>query len=883
MWPSPNSESLAMKSILPLPSRHGRLLLGATAAVLLGACGPGQDTSAPPAALATAATQFSVEVPVLPAAVGALVAQPMFHTAPALLDAPDGRDNANSSGSAHWRPHLQRVPRAMAEMNTRRLTAQRIAAAEQAALNSAPLLAGGAADTVAPMAGAGVVATYSPAQIRAAYDLPALPAAGTALTPLQAAQLGAGQTIYIIDAMHDPNVAAELATFNQKFGLPACTSKAIATSAALPLPAAPAGGCELSVVYSTPSNTMTATAPAYNSGWAMEIALDVQWAHATAPLARIVLIEAPDASINSLLGAVRLANLMGPGIVSMSFGAAEGSWTASVDSAFTGKNMTYLAATGDSGSGVSWPSVSPNVLAVGGTTLSYSGSGARSETAWSGTGGGISAYTALPTYQTGSLPGLGNLLRRNVADVAFNADPATGQYTAVMAQGSSTASWLSIGGTSLSTPQWAGLIAIANASRALQAKTALGLAHTTLYGQIATVPGTFASSFADITRGSNGTCSVCTARVGYDPLAGLGTPNVKNLLASLSGMPTAPVAPVVTGASISGMVGKPLSFTVSASAANPLSYSMLGAPAGMSIAATGVVSWAVPVAGTYAVTMVAKDSVTGLSGQGVYTVTIAPVAPPVVAGGAITGKAGTALAFNVSVTAANPVSYALAGAPAGMAISSAGLVSWAAPVAGTYAVTVTATDSKTGLSGKGIYTVAIAAPLAPVVTVAGVSGKPGVALSFSATTVAPNPVTYSLAGAPSGMSINAAGVVSWASPVLGSYSVTVIARDSKTGLTGQAVAAVKIAAAGPTISAAAMTGVAGKAMSGSIVLTAPGATSLRISIDGAPLGMQFSMSGLTITAYWPQPVAGSYTLKVVALDNNGLTAQLNVPVTVTAK
>ena len=874
-----------MKKSIPLHSRHGRLLLGATAAILLGACGPGQESpaSAPPAAIATAATQFSVEVPVIPAAVGALVAQPMFHAAPALLDAPDGRDSSNSSGSAHWRPHLQNVPGAMTEMRTRRLTPQKIAAAEQMAQDIAPLQAGGTADTVAPMAGSSVVATYSPAQIRAAYDLPALPAAGTALTPAQAAQLGAGQTIYIVDAMHNPNAAAELAIFNQKFGLPGCTTKTIATNAALPLPAAPASGCELSIVYSTPSNTMTATAPAYNSGWAMEIALDVQWAHATAPLARIVLIEAPDASINSLLGAVRLANLMGPGVVSMSFGAAEGNWTASVDSAFTGKNMSYLAATGDSGSGVSWPSVSPNVLAVGGTTLSYSGSGARSEAAWSGTGGGISAYTALPNYQTVNVPGLTNLLRRNVADVAFNADPATGQYTAVMAQGSSTASWLSIGGTSLSTPQWAGLVAIANASRALQAKTALGLPHGILYGQIATVPGTFASSFADITRGSNGTCSVCTAKVGYDPLGGLGTPNVKSLLASLSGTQIAPAAPVVAPASISGTAGKPLSFTVSASAANPLGYTMLGAPAGMGIAATGVVSWAAPVAGTYAVTMVAKDAVSGLSGQGVYTIAIAPVAPPVVAAGAITGKAGTALAFNVSVSAANPVSYALAGAPAGMAISSAGLVSWAAPVAGTYAVTVTATDSKTGLSGKGVYTVAIAAPLPPVVTVAGVSGKPGVALSFTATTVAPNPVTYSLAGAPSGMSVNAAGIVSWASPVLGSYSVTVIARDSKTGLTGQAVATVKIAAAGPTISAAAMTGVAGKAMSGSIVLTAPGANALWISIIGAPLGMQFSMSGMTITASWPQPVAGSYALKVVALDNNGLTAQLSVPITVTAR
>ena len=872
-----------MKKSNPLLPPYGCLLLGTGAAMLLGACGPGQETTAPPAAIATAATEFRIEVPVIPAAVGALVAQPMFHTAPAMLEAPDGRDSTNSSGSAHWRPHLQRLPGAMEDMSTRRLTAQKIAAAEQAAQLGAPLLAGDTAGSASPMAGGSVVATYSPAQIRAAYDLPLLPAAGTALTPAQAAQLGAGQTIYIVDAMHDPNVVAELAAFNQKFGLPGCTTKPIATNASLPLPPAPASGCEFSVVYNTPSSAMTATAPAYNSGWAMEITLDVQWAHATAPLARIVLIEAPDASINSLLGAVRLANQMGPGIVSMSFGAAEGNWTASVDSAFTGKNMSYLAATGDSGSGVFWPSVSSNVLAVGGTTLSYSGSGARSEAAWSGTGGGVSTYTALPAYQTGNVAGLANLLRRNVADVAFNGDPASGQYVAVMTPGSGAASWFSVGGTSLSTPQWAGVLAIANASRALQAKAPLGLPHSTLYGQIAAVPGTFASSFADITRGSNGSCGVCTARVGYDPLGGLGTPNVKSLLASLSGTPLAPVAPVVAPASISGAAGKPLSFTVAASAANPLSYTMLGAPAGMSIAATGVASWAVPVAGTYAVTMVARDTVTGLSGQGVYAIAIAPVAPPAVAAGAVTGKVGTALAFNVSVTAANPVSYALGGAPAGMTISSAGLVSWPAPVAGTYAVTVTATDSKTGLSGKGLYTVAIAAPLPPVVTVASVSGRPGAALSFAATVVAPNPVTYSLAGAPAGMSIAASGVVSWASPVLGSYSVSVIARDTKTGLTGQAVAAVKIAAAGPTISAAAMTGVAGKAMSGSIVLTAPGATSLRISLVGAPLGMQFSMSGMTITATWPQPVAGSYALKVVALDNNGLTAQVTVPITVTPR
>jgi subtilase family serine protease len=92
--------------------------------------------------------------------------------------------------------------------------------------------------------------------------------------------------------------------------------------------------------------------------WATEIALDVQWAHATAPLARIVLIEAPSASVNDLLGAINLANAMGPGVVSMSFGAPEGDWVVSIDSAFSAADMTYVAAAGDSGKGVSWPSSS---------------------------------------------------------------------------------------------------------------------------------------------------------------------------------------------------------------------------------------------------------------------------------------------------------------------------------------------------------------------------------------------------------------------------------------------------------------------------------------------------------------------------------------------
>ncbi|MBR7784759.1 peptidase S53, partial [Undibacterium sp. LFS511W] len=96
-------------------------------------------------------------------------------------------------------------------------------------------------------------------------------------------------------------------------------------------------------------------------------------------------------------------------------------------------------------------------------------------------GGGVSAYTATPSYQTAAVPGMGTPVRRTVADVSMNADPNSGQYVAVINPGSATVNWISAGGTSLSTPQWAGIVAVTNASRALTAKAPLGAVHASLY------------------------------------------------------------------------------------------------------------------------------------------------------------------------------------------------------------------------------------------------------------------------------------------------------------------------------------------------------------------------------------------------------------------
>ncbi len=774
------------------PPRARWALLSAIPLVVMG-CGGSADTEGA-SDVATTITTLQVSADVLPPEVEGMWAQPTFHIAPVVLEAPDDMDAQDANHSARSAPKSQQVPEMFKALSTRRLTPSSLEEVQQRSANTS--LAMPKAVAAAPLAGTGAVTTYSVAQVRAAYGFGALPAVGAKPSGVQAAQLGAGQTVYVVGAKHNPNVAAELASFNQKFGLPACAAKVLPVTTGLPLAAAsPAVGCELWVAYSTASGGISAVAPAYDAGWATEIALDVQWVHAIAPLARIVLVEAPDASVNSLLGAIRLANSMGPGVVSMSFGAQEGAWTASVDSAFAAAGMTYLAATGDSGAGVNWPSVSSNVIAVGGTTLTYSGSGSRSEVSWSGTGGGTSGFVAVPAYQKSSVPGTGSLVRRTVADVAMNADPATGQYVAVMQPGSSAVQWISAGGTSLAAPMWAGLVAVANAGRQQTALPLMAGGHALLYGQIGAVASNYASSFADIRLGSHGVCSTCSAGPGYDQLTGLGTPNASTLVNLLAGVAAPAPAPVVTPATISGTVG-------------------------------------------------------------------------------------TALTFTASVNAPNPVALSLSGAPTGMSISAAGVVSWPAPVAGAYAVTVVAKDTKTGLTGQGVYKINVIAPVAPTIESASIAGRPGVALSFKANVSAVNPVAYSLAGAPSGMVVTADGVVSWPKPVAGTYSVTLTAKDTKTGLSGKGVFTVKIAAAGPVITAAAMVGVAGQPLSGSINITSPGATSLSVSITGVPLGMGFAVSGSTIMAIWPKPVAGSYQLVVTAKDSAGLSAQLNVPVTI---
>jgi subtilase family serine protease len=264
--------------------------------------------------------------------------------------------------------------------------------------------------------------------------------------------------------------------------------------------------------------------PGGNTGWAQETALDVEWAHAIATNASIVLVVAKTASINNLLGAVDYAvNILGATVVSMSWGGSESSSEVQWDSHFTKPGVTFVASSGDSGesNGVEYPAASTNVLSVGGTSLYLDGNNNRaSETGWSGSGGGLSVVESLPAFQNGWLAGSA----RGVPDVSYVADPNTGVEVVFGGR------LYVFGGTSVGAPQWAGLIALANSGRSSN----LNPASTALYSVASAGADIINSSnLFDIKSGSDGSDPDDNAVAGYDLVTGLGSPIGTGLIQAL--------------------------------------------------------------------------------------------------------------------------------------------------------------------------------------------------------------------------------------------------------------------------------------------------------------------------------------------------------------
>ena len=240
--------------------------------------------------------------------------------------------------------------------------------------------------------------------------------------------------------------------------------------------------------------------PSTNADWALEISLDVEWAHAIAPKATIVLVEANSSSFSDLLTAVKYAaSYTGVSVVSMSWGTDEFKGETSYDSYFTTPsnhtNVTFIASSGDSGT-TCWPSVASNVLSVGGTTLTLNSSGGYgSETAWSDSGGGVSKYESLPSYQ--KMLGV-SATGRVTPDVAYDANSSTGfaVYDSLTVDG--TRGWMVVGGTSAGAPQWAAILAIANQARVSNGLSTLTSANAVVYTLYMTDT---TSDFHDVTSG----------------------------------------------------------------------------------------------------------------------------------------------------------------------------------------------------------------------------------------------------------------------------------------------------------------------------------------------------------------------------------------------
>jgi LGFP repeat/Fibronectin type III domain len=351
----------------------------------------------------------------------------------------------------------------------------------------------------------GVPWGFGPSDLQAAYQLPSTTA-------------GTGQTVAIVDAYDLPTAEADVATYRAQYGLPACTS---------------ASGCFRKV-----NQDGGTTPPVADAGWGQEIALDLDMVSAACPKCSILLVEASDSGMFNLGTAENTAVALGATAVSNSWGGGEWSNESVADSEFFNHpGVAITVSAGDSGYGLEYPAASPNVIAVGGTSLSVTaGSRGYFESVWSGTGSGCSAYEPKPSWQTD--PGCAN---RSVVDVSADADPATGVAVYDSTANGGQSGWLVFGGTSAAAPLVAGAYELAGVT------SPADLPAQTLYAKPA--------SFFDVTSGSNGTCAVtylCTATSGYDGPTGLGTPD------GVGGFdPTPPVVPVSPDAptSVSAVAG----------------------------------------------------------------------------------------------------------------------------------------------------------------------------------------------------------------------------------------------------------------------------------------------------------------------------------------
>jgi hypothetical protein len=432
---------------------------------------------------------------------------------------------------------------------------------------------------------------YNPADLQSAYSLATASADG-----------GQGQTVAVVDAFDDPNAAADLATYRQQWGLPACdtatgagcVTKVNQQGAATPLPKADLSG-----------------------GWEVEESLDIDMVTAVCPNCHILLVEANSDFSTDLEVAQDEAVALGALYVSDSWG---GFAQPSDELHFHHPGVAIVAASGDNGYLTAFPASSQFVTSVGGTSLIRDPQASRgwAETAWSGTGSGCAAGWAKPAWQRADNTEPTGCLARTDNDVSAVGDPNTGVWVfdSTPFEGQPV-DWQAVGGTSASAPIIAGVYALAGQPPP-----------RTFPASYLYLPGR-AASLNDVTSGSNGHCEsvrayLCHAIAGYDGPTGWGTPSGVAAFAP----PASAVITVTDPGNRDVGVGRPFALSVQAldsAAGQPLTYSAAGLPKGLSInPATGRVSGTLPAAsGTFHVTVTATDG-TGAHGSASFRIVVAP-------------------------------------------------------------------------------------------------------------------------------------------------------------------------------------------------------------------------------------------------------------------
>jgi subtilase family serine protease len=402
-----------------------------------------------------------------------------------------------------------------------------------------PLLSSTLVVRKAQGAGGPVPGAFAPLQIQTAYTA----------TTLGVTNQGQGQTIGIVDEFNDPNIIGDANTFSARYSLPqfngpgAPTLTVAKDTTFAPVPNSPLGFFDTSI----------------------ETSLDVEWAHAMAPKANILLVEVPATGSTQnqfaeLLDGVKYAASHGASVVSLSYGFPETNVSPpnqpfinlpalySQDQAYlaTGpaSNVAVTISSGDYTLAL-FPATSPNAIAVGGTSLHLSASGQYSyETAWGGSatsgagGGGTSAFYSTPTFQGSN--GVSFAGKRATPDVSLVADPLTGVSVYDSYGTNASSPWNDIGGTSLAAPLFAGMLSLAQQDRATLNKAPLTSVQidTALYSLYNS--SAYTNYFHDITLGNNtdffGGTTGFNATTGYDRATGLGSPIARTLVPYLASL-----------------------------------------------------------------------------------------------------------------------------------------------------------------------------------------------------------------------------------------------------------------------------------------------------------------------------------------------------------